>query len=165
MKSKTIPTVASPTLNGTLEKLIQKYPGGFKKGYYTCNYLPALSHDEVKLLLDKTSSDKGKLARLLCDVPQFQDLLNDQRNKLISNWFNNLIKANAHRESVARQLENRKIQRKKRIKTQQLRAKKYREIQVAHEAQEKAKAKRKASLWKQMQLSTEQKAILRQLAA
>jgi len=155
----------NPTYEDIINKLLTKtfctYRWHSRRAGLKGNvYLPGLSQIEIESILDHCNNDFNAFKKLLINNPTYQKWLMSQQNK----WFSGLLKARTQRKSYEekkqkkiKEKQKQKIQRQLQLEIQRKRLKEKEKIA-------KAKAKRKEALWKQLNLSDDQKKILKQLA-
>ncbi len=160
----------------SINTLVEKYPGGIYHGYYNTTRAAKLSLDAIRELLKTTHNSKEEFRKLLSNNEAFLRLVAEKNDKLISNWFRNLAQANTERTNLALRLEREKAnkeakkaaqaQRRERDKeARRMQAIKDREARRRQAEKAKARAKNKAMLWKELDLSAQQKQIFRKLAS
>lgn len=166
VKRKAAKKQLAPSIEGALDKLVSHYPNGFTRSFSKgrVKYIPSLTHDEIKLLLNKVSSNRDQFSQLITLDRDCVDLFKLRQDKLINNWFNSLLKAD-----IQRKFEIKDKARRQEKATQDKAAYKKMLANIRSRRQDKAlaaktKNERKIDLWKSLNLSSEQKIILRKLA-
>lgn len=172
-------TKSSTTLKNAIDLLFTKYPNGIKPvSQYSYGYrVPAqlLNHDEVKILLEASNNNLEQFKQLLSNDPTYQEIIRKRNENLLNSWFTQINKSNIYRNKKAAQVESDRIERERKKKRDKKSIQAWREKEKAKRIAEtdkrrkaakiaQAKAKKKEALWKQLNLSKEQKTLLRQLA-
>lgn len=174
------------SVSKSITNLIKRYPKGEYSYYGSSSQLSKLSHDSLKELLQKTHNNKIEFKALLLANEEFIQFRKDVTDKLINNWYKNITQANNSRTKKALQAKKREemaARQKIELAAQavkkreadriywakdreriRLQAQKAREQKKLELKQAKARAKNKLQLWKELDLSPEQKSILRKIA-
>jgi len=175
---KTKHNTENVTIESALNDLLEKYPKGIPNP--SRRYGPAypgskLSHEEVQKLLEHSNGNLQGFSNLLQNNKLFLNLISGYSNQLILNYFNKLVahdkyrnnrilqKQRAQLERVKRQQAlKKKRERQKTERAELRRQQRTKEIEILRKEREKAKKRMK--LKQQLNLSAEQKKILKLLA-
>lgn len=158
---------SSKNVNEIIEKLVERYPNGISARHCFWRSPPrplvGISPEEIKLLAT-TARNAEDFRKLLDSNPKAAAALSTYVDKLISNYCNKIVATRKYDITI----ENRKQRNK--IKSQERQARAAADRAEAAKRRQKAaiqakkKATKRANILKQLNLSAEQKQLLKQLA-
>jgi GTPase involved in cell partitioning and DNA repair len=172
---KTIKKSAT-SIDTSIDILVGSYPNGIYHGSYDRQQRAArLPLEAINELVKATHNNKEEFKKLLDANAAFNQFVASRNEKLINNWFVNILLAEKERANLILQKERAKVaeeasklaalkQRERNKEIRRVQAIKEREARRAAAKKEKAKVKNKTTLWKELNLSAQQKQILRRIA-